>query len=262
MPPSSGSSGSRSAGAAGNEDSLTFRRRTKGGFRTKAAAKAWATAYMVDRARGTYLPPNTARTFREAAGEWLASRTKIKARTRESYEGLLTGDGSRLAARFADAVVANIRSEDVEAFVLTLQAEGARSSTVRNNVAVLRAVLQREVKARRIPYNPVLGVELPAVPRPQNYDKVRYDLTASHLDGIVASLPWPYDVLTLTAAYTGLRAGELAGPCKQGRLSAFVCLPRLTPSDIIAPIRDEMSDVRPCIRPIIKRRSEGADSRR
>lgn len=60
-------------------------------------------------------------------------------------------------------------------------------------------------------YNPALGVGLPSVKRPADYDKVRYDLMPDDLDRIVTNLPWPYDVLTLTAAYTGLRAGELAG---------------------------------------------------
>lgn len=193
------------------KDSLTFRRRTMGGFRTKGAAQAWATAYMADCGRGTYVAPDTERGFSTAAREWLSAQLDLKPRTRASYESLLFGKRSRLAAQFGQAATANIRREDVQAFVRAMQSDGLQASTIRNTVTLLRVVLGEEVHARRLPYNPALGVDLPSVKRPGDYDKIRYDLTPDDLDNIVHSLPWPYDVLVLTAAYTGLRAGELAG---------------------------------------------------
>jgi integrase len=193
------------------QDALTMRSRTKGGFRTKGAAQAWATGYVTDCARGTYQAPDTDRTFSTAARQWLSAQADLKQRTRQSYESLLFGPRSRLATTFGPAPTANIRREDVQAFVRGMQGAGLQASTVRNTITLLRAVLGEEVHARRLPYNAALGVDLPSVKRPADYDKVRYDLQPGDLDMIVASLPWPYDVLALTAAWTGLRAGELAG---------------------------------------------------
>jgi hypothetical protein len=68
---------------------------------------------MSDCARGTYVAPDTQRRFSTAAREWLLAQAVLKPRTRASYEALLFGKKSRLAAQFGQAAIANIRREDV-----------------------------------------------------------------------------------------------------------------------------------------------------
>jgi integrase len=68
--------------------------------------------------------------------------------------------------------------------------------------------MQHAVKARMIPVNPVLAADRPKVMRP-NADDLAF-LTAEQVQELAVEVGPAHRVIVLTAAYTGLRAGELA----------------------------------------------------
>jgi len=111
-------------------------------------------------------------------------------------------------ARPVDAIA----PEDVEDFVAVLEGKGLAPKTVRNVIATLSALFTfaRAPKRRWAAVNPCDGLELPALPAPE---EIRF-LTLGEVRLLVAhARPGLFQAvdraLYLTAAMTGLRLGEL-----------------------------------------------------
>jgi len=99
-----------------------------------------------------------------------------------------------------------IRRQHVKALVNQLADRLAPRST-RDVLTVLSLVLNEAVDYRRIPHNPARGIRIPG-----RHPTERPHATPAQVAQIVARLPCRADqILVLTAAYTGLRWGELAG---------------------------------------------------
>jgi integrase len=121
---------------------------------------------------------------------------------------------------FGDRSLDAIRAEDVNDLV-TLMLAGRRPGalrrdkplspkTVRNAIGTLNAMYAHAQRKRWATTNPVREVELPAVP---SHDDIRF-LEPAEVEAVAAAArPGPYQAidraLFLTAAMTGLRAGEL-----------------------------------------------------
>lgn len=164
--------------------------------------------------------------FREVAGEWLDSRPDLKETTRAAYREALaaTAEGTakrhnRLADLRIDSVfggypVNRIRREDVQKWVQRMIDAGKKPSTVRNAYFIVRQVLGHAVVDGRIDTNPADYVKLPTEHNSgsqRTVDDPEQFLTAAQVAALVDATPWPYNVLVHTAAWAGLRAGELAG---------------------------------------------------
>ncbi|MFG1842874.1 tyrosine-type recombinase/integrase [Micromonospora sp. NPDC049175] len=100
----------------------------------------------------------------------------------------------------------DIRRQHVKTLAVAL---GKRLSprSVADVIMVLSMVLQEAVEDRRVPFNPCRGVRIPKGIRAE-----RPHATAEQVAAIVARQARPSDgLLILTAAYTGMRWGELTG---------------------------------------------------
>jgi integrase len=96
---------------------------------------------------------------------------------------------------------------DVKAMVAEELASGKTSpSAVRRHAIVLGTILGAAVDDGRIAKNPVRGVKLP----PESARTMRF-LEPEEITRLVGACPSHYRPMVLTAAYTGLRWGELAG---------------------------------------------------
>lgn len=82
---------------------------------------------------------------------------------------------------------------------------GLSPSRIRNAHQVLSQVLAAGVEAARIARNPAVGVRLPRIVR-----REMHFLTAAQVELLAEAIIPPYAVLIRFAAYTGLRAGEVA----------------------------------------------------
>lgn len=197
--------------------------RSKGGFSTKRAAEAWATTVEYNADRGAVFDRRSgAVTFREAAAAWLASRHDLKPRTRDGHASLLAARKARTSAAdlsidatFGGWPLDKITRAYVSVWVEGLTSAGLRPSTVRNNFFVVRMVLAQAVLDGRLPSNPADGVRLPSArsggAAPAGRADAAQFLTAAQVDALTAATPWPYSALVHLAAWSGLRAGELAG---------------------------------------------------
>ncbi len=152
--------------------------------------------------RGDYLDPNLGRTlFRIVAEEWYETTVQRTPKTRAGYRHILD---HHLLPTFGGQPVGRIDAAAIDRFTSGLTVAPA---TARNILRVLSPVLKYAVKARMIVRNPVEDAAKPKVPRP-NTDDVAF-LTAAQVAELADAVEPRSRTLVLTAAYTGLRSGEL-----------------------------------------------------
>ena len=167
--------------------------------------------------------------FGVLAAQWLASRHDLKPRTRAEYENLLTAkkrtlrdsDGNStadlsIAATFGHCAVNSITRAEIAAWVGRLARAGKSASTVRHHYFVVRQVLSQAVADGRLTINPADHVKLPSERKlgggtPGVVDDPDMFLTADQVAALLDATPWPCNVMVHLAAWSGLRAAELAG---------------------------------------------------
>lgn len=93
----------------------------------------------------------------------------------------------------------------VRRFVAELLGAGVSPARVRKAVGTLRQVLELAVEGGLIRDNPCEGLKLPRM----NQQEMHF-LTAEQVATLAAATSEPYGSLVTFAAYTGLRAGEIA----------------------------------------------------
>lgn len=181
----------------GKERSKTFIR--------KADADRWLRDQTVAIDRGDWIDPSRSRmTFGEFVPSWQAwAKTAQRPSTYALNMSVING---RLLPRFGGMPLGRISVDDVHALMANDRAKNLSTSSVRRSVIVLRSVLGLAVEHRRLAVNVAASVRLPA-------DTTRQMRTLDHdqvIDLVRAHPPW-FRPLIMTAAYCGLRWGELAG---------------------------------------------------
>jgi integrase len=155
--------------------------------------------------------------FRSAAA-WLESiESRRKPKTVEGYERLLR---VHVLPAFGSRRVGSITYGDVDRFVRSIEGLGRKAGTVRNAFFVLKMVLDYAIRDGNLRVNPCVDVDLPSARSPEMLflTGVQVRALASAIDERWAALrarrttggPAPYGLLVEMAAFTGLRAGELA----------------------------------------------------
>lgn len=199
--------------------------RTKGGFRTRKDAKAFAAKADAETLTGMDFDPGKGKMlFRDAAAIWLESR---KADTRNNAENhryaiapaaTRRGDGKTLGidAVFGGYPLNKITREYIQAWVNRLTDAGKKPSTVRHAFWTVRMVLEQAVVDGRLAKSPAEYIKLPTETGTNGgqvgvvVDRAMF-LTPAQVSALVEATPWPYNVLIHVAAWAGLRAAELGG---------------------------------------------------
>jgi integrase len=161
-------------------------------------------------------------TFDHYARAWLYGQRvrvasgKLKADTIDGYE-------RRLAVyalpEFGGKAIASITPTQCEQFLAGLVARGMTPATLKHHWSTLRAVFVYAQRHKAITSNPADSVDFSANSA-QRANSRHYPLTAEQVAAVAASVGerYPvYELLTFFAAYTGLRAEEIAG-CEVGDL--------------------------------------------
>ncbi|MBV8162447.1 MAG: site-specific integrase [Acidimicrobiia bacterium] len=192
------------------------RQRTKGGFRRRRDADEWATALESGRSQGTLVVHSDGAARLGRVGDaWRQSiEGRRKPKTVDGYEKLFEG---HVRPALGHRAIGSITYSDVDGFVRSLE-EGRRPGTVRNTFFVLKMVLDYGVRCGLIRHNPCAGVELPTARSPE-----MLFLTAAEVRVLARAVDdrWdaarrrqrvrqPFGLLVEFAAFTGLRAGEIA----------------------------------------------------
>ncbi|WP_067503494.1 site-specific integrase [Actinoplanes sp. TFC3] len=184
-------------------------RNTDGTVGTDSSHPTFATADLrrkqvdIDQAYDTYLDPNSSRiTLTEWVTIWREGH-EVGAEKWATYDSYLR---NHILPRFGDTPLNKITRQDAKVFVKDLKRRLAER-TVADVMSLLGLLLREAVADRRIDFNPCTGIRVITGGRPE-----RTPATTHQINHIAERIPRRSDqILVITAAYTGMRWGELAG---------------------------------------------------
>lgn len=174
-------------------------------FTRKKDAERWLSNEQAKRLTGAYIEPRRGDTpLAAVADEWKATWTDLEPKTCVGYESILQ---HHVLPEFGRSRVVAITPEAIQKWVNDL-ADRRAPNTVRRVMDVLRNVLRLAVERRYIAANPCDAVKMPKKGGRRRTIDIA-PLTHAELDAIADRLPEHWRVPVYTAAYMGLRAGEL-----------------------------------------------------
>jgi integrase len=180
------------------------------GYYTKVSARTWLDETLAKARRGE-LPGQvrTGTTFALALDDWLAYKRdrKIKLSTQIDYEHMVARYKKVFAEKFGDRIAPeDVTAEMVEEFRDALIAEGLSDRTVNKYLTVLHGIFVWAQRRHRLVANPVAGVERRPATKRGNIDV----FSREEVLALVRAADSEQDgAIYLTAAFTGLRLGEL-----------------------------------------------------
>lgn len=184
------------------------RGRPPDGYFTRKTAEQVLQAILTDARRGQ-LPGvvTTGASFADAAAEWLRyveHDRKRRASTIEDYRNVVRNN---LLPEFGETPLERITTERIDGYRARLVAEGRLSDrTINKLLVLLHGIFRRAQRVYGLPGNPVAAVDRQPVRRSGDFDV----LTPSEVAALARGAESDQDAaLFVTAAFTGLRLGEL-----------------------------------------------------
>jgi integrase len=188
----------------GKERSRTFDR--------KVDAQAFLATVESSKLRNEWVEPRLGRqSFGNYASEWMTTKVHRAARTRINVEGRLR---NHILPAFGGTPLSGVRPTDVRSWFAALNDSGLAPETVKAIYLVLRGIFDQAVTEGLVARSPCIGIELP----PTRQREEMHFLSPEDVNRLAAAIDDRYRVLIYTAAYGGLRAGELHA-LKIGRMN-------------------------------------------
>jgi integrase len=186
----------RYRGPDGRERSRTFERR--------ADAEKFLTTTEADKLRGSWVEPSRAQTrFGDFVEEILPTIAHLRPGTRLNFEGRLR---NHVLPFFADLSLAAIRPNHVRAWVAELSTKDLAPATVNAAYRTLHKILRFAENDGLIARSPCIAIDLP---KESSHEEMRF-LDAAEVTRLADAIEPRYRALIYTAAYSGMRWGELA----------------------------------------------------
>lgn len=179
-------------------------------FTTKTQAQRWLSATETDLARGDWHDPALGRMpLAEWADRWLATKTPtLRPATAVQYETLVR---RHIVASLGDIDVGDLTTLDVQGWLADLHRGHLGPNSVAKCYRLLKQLMDGAVEAGLIRANPCrlrgAGTE--------HADEMRV-ATPEEVQALVEAVDDRWKALVLTAAYSGLRWGELTGLRRRG----------------------------------------------
>lgn len=172
-------------------------------FSRKVDAERFLKTVESDVLRGTYVDPNAGKVlFKDYASEWLSTKANLRERSMINVEGRLR---NHLIPTFGSRPLSTIRPADVRAWVAEMAAKRS-AATVKAAYHVLTQIMRTAEIDGLIAKTPCVGIDLP-----REYSKQEMVfLSARQVRMLAETIEPRFRVLIYTAAYTGMRAGELS----------------------------------------------------
>ncbi len=174
-------------------------------FATKRDAQRWLSAAETDVARGDWHDPRLAETpFADWAQRWLEIKAPRLAPSTESlYRYLLR---KHLLPRFELATIGEITAVAVQRWIADLHSTDLSPNTVAKAYRLLKGIFDGAVAANLVPRSPckIKGASTERSPE-------MLIATPEQVAAIADRVGPRWEALVYTAAYSGLRWGELAG---------------------------------------------------
>ena len=171
-------------------------------FRTKKEAENFAARERVEQCQGTWVDPREGRVLlAEYATAWLGSRTSLRTRTRELYEGELR---LHIIPALGSTEIAEISNAAVRSWYASLFNKGLAQSSCAKNYRLLRTILTTAVEDGIITKNPcnIKGAGVAKSPE-------RPIATLEQVFALSDAIDRRYRIAVLLATFGGLRVGEI-----------------------------------------------------
>ncbi len=171
-------------------------------FPRKVDAERYLISLESDKLRGRYADPRLGKTRLVAwLTEWQSTRMNLSPATRLRDEASIR---NHVVPELGDVPIGQIQPVHVAQWVLALNAKGLAPATTRKAYQLLSAALVAAVDNGLIPLSPCRNVKLPRLEKPEMriLESAEIKLLADVIDR-------RYRAMVLTAAYSGLRFGEL-----------------------------------------------------
>jgi len=172
-------------------------------FARKVDAEKFLHTVEVQKIRGEWTDPAARRVnFSEWATQVDATRPNRRESTRARDSSYLR---NLILPTFGDAEIGAVQPNEIRAWIADLQGQGYAPGTIAKAYQILSRVFRVAVADGLIARTPCREIKLPKDDRDEN----RF-LTVSEIEHLADAIDPRYRVWVLTAAYTGLRFGELA----------------------------------------------------
>lgn len=172
-------------------------------FSRNSDAANFIAQQRIQRLDNTWIDPRVkGRTFGEQAIHFQASRLQLARSTQAVADSLMR---NHVLPFFGAMRLSEVNPTDVQAFVSQVITHGLSPSTVRQCYLLVAGVFTSAIRDNLLSRTPCRSIALPR----QGHVERRY-LSAREIAS-VADAAGVYRMLVLTAAYTGMRWGELAG---------------------------------------------------
>ncbi len=192
-------------------------------FLSKKQAEVWLARKQIEIEDQKWRPPELGKeTVAIWAERWMATKVNLKPKTKADYAWRLQ---AHVMPHFGNTPVTKIARADVQAWVKDLIEQGFSASTVRHAIGILSRILDEALAAGALVANPCQRISLPRLPK----GKVE-SLTLDQVKALANAIEYPvtkpagngarptgrhhfpeYGLLVRFAAFTGLRAAEVAG---------------------------------------------------
>jgi len=182
------------------------RGRPAAGFVTKRGAEDWLRDQLDEARRGT-LPGliRTGATFADASAEWLRY-SEFERACKPSTLGDYRQIARALDEHFGQRAIESITGSDIEQWKGAFMRRGVGNRTLQKYLVCLHGIFKRATRVWGLARNPVAEVDRPRLVRRAGIDV----FSQEEVLALVRAAADEQDaVLFLTAAYTGLRQGEL-----------------------------------------------------
>ena len=174
-------------------------------FPIKADAQRYIQSTETEVLRGTWTDPLLGKVcFADYAARWRDSVAHARPGTLANLDSRLR---KHVLPAFADWPIGNIEPADVRAFVATLVQKGLAPASVASTYRVLARILATAEIDSLIHRSPCIAIRLP---RDTGHQEMHF-LSPKEVDCLAEAIDERYRTLIYTAAYTGMRWGELAG---------------------------------------------------
>jgi integrase len=191
------------------DDPKTGRERSRT-FTRQGDADRFLTTTKADQIRGTWVDPLLARTPFSVYGAAWRETLKGEPGTLLNIDGRLR---NHVLPFFGSFTLEQIKPSHVRAWMTDMSAQGLAPATVKAAYWTFKSILDTAVIDGYLARTPCVGITLP---RDTSHQEMRF-LNAEKVSALAGAITPSYNALILTAAYTGLRWGELAA-LKAGRV--------------------------------------------
>jgi integrase len=174
-------------------------------FSTKADANRYLAAVETELARGTWTDPALTRVrFGVFAARWRESLSHVRPGTLANLDSRLR---CHVLPAFGTWQIGSIDPADVREWIAQLVEKGLSPGTIAGTYHLLGRILKTAEIDGLIPHTPCVGIRLP---RQDTHTEMHF-LGPNEVAQLAEAIEPRYRVLIYTAAYTGMRWGELAG---------------------------------------------------